>query len=119
MRRWAWGVENIPYFLFGFWKNKKISFSQKLHYGFTLIEGFHSLATNALIIFLFGWLPLAFGGEAFNASLFAYNLPRITRFIMMLAMFGLVTSAVMAINLLPIRPVKYGRCNGRYYRLQL
>lgn len=117
MRRWAWGVENLPYFLFGFWKNKKIDKIKKWSYGFSLIEGFHSLATNALIIFLFGWLPLAFGGEVFNSSLFAYNLPRITRFIMIMAMFGLVTSAIMAINLLPIRPIKYGRF--KYVRMIL
>lgn len=109
IRRWTWGVENIPYFLFGFWKNDKIDKTKKAQYSIHLIEGFHSLATNALIIFLFGWLPLAFGGEAFNASLLAYNLPRVTKIIMILAMFGLVTSAVMAINLLPIRPVRYGR----------
>lgn len=109
VRRWGWGAENIPYFLFGFWKNKKVPKIDKWHYGFFVVEGFHSWATNALAMFVFGWLPLALGGEVFNTSLIAYNLPRITRWIMTLAMFGLVTSAVMAINLLPVRPVKYGR----------
>lgn len=109
IRRWGWGAENIPYFLFGFWKNKNISKSVKWHYGFFVIEGFHSWATNALLVFVFGWLPLTLGGEEFNASLIAYNLPRFTRIVMTLAMFGLITSAVLAINLLPVRPVKYGK----------
>lgn len=109
IRRWGWGAENIPYFLYAFWKNKKISNQIKRHYSFTILEGFHSWATNALIMFIFGWFPLYLGGEIFNSSLIAYNLPRITRLIMILAMFGLVTSAILTINLLPLRPVKYGR----------
>lgn len=118
IRRWGWGAENIPYFLFGFWKNKKISSSKKWHYGFVILEGFHSWATNALIMFLFGWLPLYLGGEAFNSSMMAYNLPRITRLIMILAMVGLITSAILAINILPPRPIKYGRHNYIWMALQ-
>ena len=118
VRRWGWGAENIPYFLFGFWKNKRIPMVDKWHYSFFIIEGFHSWATNALAMFVFGWLPLVLGGEVFNSSLIAYNLPRITRIIMILAMFGLVTSAVMAINLLPVRPVKYGRSKYVWIVLQ-
>jgi len=112
IRRWGFGAENIPYFLFGFLKNKIMPAIKKWRYGFFVIEGFHSWSTNALIMFVFGWLPLFLGGEEFNSSLIAYNLPRISRFIMILAMFGLITSAVLAINLLPPRPVKYGR--GKY-----
>lgn len=108
-RRWGWGVENIPYFLFGFLKNKKIPRSKKLFYAFYITEGFHSWATNALIIFLFGWLPNVLGGEKFNTTVISYNLPLITRTIMTLAMVGLVTSAVLSINLLPPKPPYYGR----------
>lgn len=58
-RRWTWGVENIPYLLFGLLKNKTISFKKKLHFTFVQIEGFWSLATNPLIIF-FSWLASSF-----------------------------------------------------------
>lgn len=109
IRRWGWGAENLPYFLFGFLKNKKVPRALKWHHSFFVLEGFHSWSTNALLMFVFGWLPLALGGEVFNASLIAYNLPRFTRIIMTLAMFGLVTSAMLAISLLPVRPVRYGR----------
>lgn len=118
IRRWGWGAENIPYFLFGFFKNKAIPKIKKWHYGFFVIEGFHSWSTNALIMFVFGWLPLYLGGEKFNSSLIAYNLPRISRFIMIIAMFGLITSAVLAINLLSPRPVKYGRAKYVWMILQ-
>jgi len=73
-RRWAWGVENVPYIMKGFFRNKKIKFTKKLHWVFTKIEGFHSWATNALIIFALGWLPLVLGGENFNDTLLSFNL---------------------------------------------
>ena len=103
-RRWTWGVENLPYILFGFLKNKKIPFKKKLRYGFIQIEGFWSLATNPLMIFLLGWLPLLLGGQEFNATLLSYNLPRMTRDLMNIALLGLVGSAIISTSLLPKIP---------------
>ena len=108
-RRWGYGVENVPYFLFGFLRNKKISLYKKLKFSFIITEGFHSWATNAPIIFLFGWLPLYLGGEAFNTTQLAYNLPQITKYIMTLSMLGIVTSALLTMIILPPRPPEYGR----------
>ena len=103
-RRWGWGVENVPYLLFGFLQNKKIPLRRKLYFSFNQLEGFWSWATNAFIIFLLGWLPILIGSNEFNATLVAYNLPRLTRGIMTLAMIGLVTSAYISVRLLPPRP---------------
>jgi anaerobic ribonucleoside-triphosphate reductase activating protein len=38
-RRWAYGVENIPYFIFGFIKNKNIPMSKKVPMFIEMIEG--------------------------------------------------------------------------------
>lgn len=103
-RRWGWGVENVPYMLSGFVKNRRLRFSTKLYWSFITIEGFHSWATNALIIFALGWLPLLLGGANFNYSLLSYSLPEVTRFIMTLAMVGIASSAVLSVVLLPPRP---------------
>ncbi len=103
-RRWGWGIENVPYLLFGFLRNKKIPLRRKLYFAFNQLEGFWSWATNALIIFLLGWLPILIGSNEFNTTLIAYNLPRLTRWIMTLAMIGLVTSAYISTRLLPPRP---------------
>lgn len=109
-RRWGWGAaENSAYILFGFLKNKKINWRKKLRLSFVYIEGAWSWATNALLIFLLGWLPLFLGGEEFNTSLLSYNLPRITRDIMTLAMMGLIISAIISTSLLPARPVGKGK----------
>jgi hypothetical protein len=105
-RRWSWGVENVPYILFGFLKNKKISLSKKLRFAFVQIEGFWSLATNPLIIFFLGWLPLFLGGQNFNKTLLSYNLPRVTRNLMILAMLGLIMSAIISMSLLPPMPAR-------------
>lgn len=109
IKRWAYGVENNAYFLFGFLKNKEISKSKKWYFSFHMIEGAHSLATNALIIFLLGWLPTIVGRGHFSETILSYNLPNITRWIMTLAMVGLVFTAVIATSLLPPRPPRYGR----------
>lgn len=116
-RRWCWGVENVPYILFGFLKNKKISWKKKLRYSFMQLEGFWSLATNPLIIFLLGWLPLFLGGHAFNETLLSYNLPRVTRNLMEIAMLGLIMSAIISTSLLPPRPA--GKRKHKYLAMVL
>jgi len=103
-RRWMWGVENIPYILFGFIKNKKISLVKKIRYSLVQIEGFWSLATNPIVILLLGWLPLVLGGSAFRETVLSYNLPLITRNLMTLAMAGLILSAIIAASLVPPMP---------------
>lgn len=108
-RRWGYGVENVPYFLFGFYKNKLIPLRKKIYYTFNVLEGFHSWATNALIIFLLGWLPVLVGGPEFNQTVLSLNLPQLTRTIMSLAMIGLISAAVLSIVLLPPRPPHYRR----------
>jgi hypothetical protein len=109
-RRWAWGSENVPYLLDGFAKDaaikdaapgEKISRRKRWYWTFNAIEGYHSWATNSLMIFALGWLPLLLGGRHFGASLLAYSLPKITRLIISLSMVGVASSAVMALFFLP------------------
>jgi len=102
--RWMWGVENIPYMLFGFIKNKSIPLRHKIRHSIIQIEGFWSLSTNPLVILLLGWLPLILGGSAFRDTVLSYNLPLITRNLMTIAMMGLILSAVIAFSLVPPMP---------------
>lgn len=105
-RRWGWGSENIPYMLQGFRCDPTIPRAKKRYWTFTVLEGFHSWATNSLMIFALGWLPLFLGGRTFNYSLLSYSLPHITRFIIELSMIGIVSSAILSILLLPPRKEK-------------
>jgi hypothetical protein len=117
-RRWGWGSENIPYMLEGFRKDKQIPKTKKWYWTFNVLEGFHSWATNSLMIFALGWLPIFLGGKEFNDTLLSYNLPNITRFIVTLSMLGVATSAIMAILLLPPRPKWFKPWHNLLYLVQ-
>ncbi|MBI4034187.1 MAG: glycosyltransferase family 2 protein [Candidatus Brennerbacteria bacterium] len=100
-RRWAWGVENIPYMLSGFAKNKKIPFRKKAFWTFVFMEGFYSWATSAFILFILGWLPLFVGSYEFGTTLLSYNVRRVVGLILNFSNLALVASAVLSIILLP------------------
>jgi len=108
-RRWAYGVGDIAYFLFGFLKNKKIPLRKKIFLSIESIEGHISWATASIMIFLLGWLPLILGGPEFSHTMISYNLPKIISQVMTLTMIGLVSSIYLSFLLLPPRPPKYGR----------
>jgi hypothetical protein len=109
-RRWAYGVADVPYAIFGWWKKRKeISFGAFWQYIFPVTEGFYSWATHAVLLFALGWMPLILGGEEFRQTLFSYNLPRVTRTLLTIAMVGLVSSAYLSIRILPPRPPSYGK----------
>ena len=108
-RRWAYGVAEIPYFLFGFFKNKKIPISRKLSLAVECIEGHWSWATAPILIFFAGWLPLMLGGREFAATLLSYNLPVFTSRLLTLSMLGLVLSAFISIQMISLRKPDYGK----------
>lgn len=109
-KRWAYGVDEIPYFLFGFLKNKKIPFRKKFSLGFEIIEGHWSWATASILIFLLGWLPLILGGSEFSQTLISYNLPKTISAILTISMLGLVFSAYLSFFLLlPFKPFKHSK----------
>ena len=100
-RRWAWGAENVSYLVIGLLKDKTISVYKKCYWIFNTIEGYYSWATNAIMIFALGWLPLILGGKHFNTMLLSYNLPHLTQFILSLSTVGIATSAILGVSLLP------------------
>lgn len=100
-KRWAYGVGEIPFFLFASIKSKTMPLKKKLSMGFDLIEGHVTWATSSILIFLLGWLPLFLGGKAFTTTLMAYNLPRITSMIMTIAMLGIIGSIYLSMLLIP------------------
>ncbi|MCR4328712.1 MAG: glycosyltransferase family 2 protein [Patescibacteria group bacterium] len=112
-RRWGWGVENVPYILNGFFRphNESIPVprAKRRYWTFHVVEGFHSWATNILIIFFLGWLPTLIGGNQFRTTLLSYSIPEVTRILMFLAMIGIVTAVVLSISLLPPRPAWFRR----------
>lgn len=103
-KRWAWGCSEIPYIIFGFLNNKEISLRNKIAHLYTVIDGFWSWATAALLLFLLGWLPILLGGHEFNFSVLSFNLPILTSQIMTVSMLGMFVSAILSTMLLPPVP---------------
>jgi hypothetical protein len=108
-RRWGWGVENVPYLSFNFFKKwKQMPKGKTFSRIFVQVYGFHSWATNALIIGVISWMPMILGGDRFNSMVLSTNLPAVTRSLMTFAMAGLVLSAIISTLMLPKRPAGYG-----------
>lgn len=108
-KRWAYGMGEVPFYIFASIKNKKISLRRKLSMGFDLIEGHISWAVSAILIFALGWLPLIIGGPEFSGTLLSYNLPKVTGMILTITMSSLIISIWLSALLLPSKPVQYGK----------
>ena len=108
-RRWTWGVENVPYIIYQSIQHKGIPLMKRLQAVFVQLDGFWSLATHPLILFLLGWLPIVLGSPAFHVTVLSYNLSSVARTVLTLAMFGLVISSIISLSLLPPRPNHHRR----------
>lgn len=103
-RRWAWGVENIPFMIREFLRDPLIPAAKRLKYLWNQGEGMFSWAIAPLLIFLLGRLPfLATQGEL-HPSLLYYQTPGILQWLMRLAMAGLLVSVILTVFLLPPKP---------------
>lgn len=107
MRRWAWGVEHLPYLIDGFRKDRLIPFWKKAMYLFNHVEGMYTWATAPLLMFVLGWLPLWLAKGQSNAIVQAA--PFTLEQVMQYAMIGVLVSAVVALSLLPQRPDRVGK----------
>jgi len=117
-RRWAYGIENFPVTMRAIWPDKKMPLLDKLRITFEMLEGHHSWATTPLMLALLGWLPLWFGGEAFNQSVIAHNLPFVTSVLMNIALVGLIMSMFLSFATLPPRPARHSKKRYIYMFLQ-
>lgn len=103
-RRWTYGVENFAYIVYHFTKNKKITLGKRIRVTLQQAEGYWSLVTNPIMLFILGWAPIFLGGRVFHETVLSYNLPIVVRNLLILAMFGLVISSIISLSLVPKRP---------------
>jgi hypothetical protein len=108
-RRWTYGVENFCYILYHFTKNKNISRKRRIMIAFQQAEGYWSLVTNPIMLFILGWAPIFLGTQEFHQTVLSYNLPILVRDLLIVAMFGLVISSVISLTMLPPRPKEKSR----------
>ncbi|OGM00632.1 hypothetical protein A2480_00610 [Candidatus Uhrbacteria bacterium RIFOXYC2_FULL_47_19] len=107
-RRWAWGVEHLPYMIQRFAEKPLISWRKKAFRLFNQIEGMYSWATAPLLIFLLGYLPLWLAPESARVEVFYQNTPHILEALMRIAMVGVFVSTIVGFALLPRRPAHRG-----------
>ncbi len=104
-RRWAWGVEHIPYLLNEFRKEENnLPLWQKIKWVFIEWEGKWSWALVALLITILGRLPMWTASESLRQTALFFNAPHILQILMGIAMLGMLVSAILSLPLLPKRP---------------
>ena len=109
-RRWAWGMEQIPYLLWEFRKKgKTIPLWKKVKWLFVEWEGKWTWCVAAIIITVLGQLPFWVAGDAVRQSALFFNTPQLLQRLMGLAMLALLLSAALSFPLLPKRPESHPR----------
>ena len=104
-RRWAWGVENVPYLLWEFRRRGQlIPFGKKFKWVFVEWEGKWSWSLVAIIITLFPRFPLWLAADSLSQSALFFNAPHLVDRIITGTMIGMLLSALLSFPLLPPRP---------------
>src|SRR3989344_4560434 len=104
-RRWAWGVEHVPYLLWEFRKKGRlIPWWKKVKWVWNEWEGKWSWSLVAIIITLFPRLPLFIAPESIKQSALYFNAPHLLQYLVTGAMAGLLLSALLSFPLLPKAP---------------
>lgn len=117
-RRWGWGAENISRLMRDAFQNKALPRAKRNFWLWYLFSGLYSWASSSFIIFIFGWAPIFLGGQDFQESVVAHNLPKITSGILNLSMLGFVGLATIGFLLIQPRLRDFGIRHYLLYVLQ-
>lgn len=101
-RRWAWGVEHLPYMVPRMLADKQMPMRIKMKYIFNHIEGMYTWATAPILIFILGYLPLYVVGQ--HPTVLIAATPYTLQWIMRFAMIGVFASGLLSMTMLPDRP---------------
>jgi hypothetical protein len=109
VRRWAWGVSDIAYFVNqAFFKINKIPMHKKIAKGWRLLEGHLSWATAPLLLLLAAYPTLIFHDSSPPPfGLLANELPQYASGLQRIAMVGIIISLFLSMRSLPPKPERY------------
>lgn len=109
LRRWGYGVSDIPYVATRLFTRKRtVPFFAGFARFVRLIDSHVTLATIAILVAVGGWVPLLINPEAAR-DIAAHNLPEVLSYLQRTAMFGIFITVVLSLRLLPPRPARYRR----------
>lgn len=104
LRRWAWGVTDVPFVIEKTWKmRKEIPIPKTLRRLYLLAEGHFMWATAPLIISMAHYVPSVVN-STFSQSVAAYNLGMLFGIFFKLAYLGILVSMLVSMIMLPKHP---------------
>jgi cellulose synthase/poly-beta-1,6-N-acetylglucosamine synthase-like glycosyltransferase len=109
-RRWAYGVEHIPFIIKSYFRSPLTPFMDKTGKLFFVLWSYGSWATLALIV-TFGGMIIPIFNPEFDKTTAAQNLPKISSYILTLAFLSLFLTVYMHEKIVPPRPK-----NWKWYR---
>lgn len=107
MRRWAYGIEDLALVMRSYARNPRAALGPKIRRISNMIIGHYTWATSAIILAIYLWFPIWFGGPEFRDSVISNNLPNYASNLMTITLTGLLVTAYINRVLLPPRPKKY------------
>lgn len=109
LRRWGYGVSDIPYVATRiFTKQRNVPFFEGFARFARLVDSHITLATMAILITFGGWVPLIINPSA-SRDIAAHTLPTVISYIQQVAMIGLFITILLMLKMLPPRPARYKR----------
>lgn len=105
--RWGYGVENVPWMIHYFSKNKKMPWWKGIRPLWAQFEGSCTWATVPILIFVLGNLPIQMANFLSQPEAIVQNAPFALERLMSVAMIGMVLSAILSTILLPVKPKEH------------
>ena len=102
-RRWAYGVEHIPFIVRSYFNSPKVPFLDKTDKLFFVLWGYGSWATLALIV-SFGGMIIPLVNPEFDKTVQAQNLPVVSSYILTVAFLSLFLTVYSHEKIVPPRP---------------
>jgi len=106
LRRWSWGVVDVPYVIKNNLLDNKIPLWKKTLQTYRIFESFLTWATMPLFLAIVSWVPLIINRD-FTETIMGYNYPFIAGIVLTYAMIGLVVTVIISLLLLPPQPKNY------------
>ncbi len=102
-RRWAYGVEHIPYIITSYFNNKRVPFIDKTGKLLFVLWSYGSWATLALLV-SFGGMVIPVFNPTFDKTTASQNLPIFSSYILTFTFISLFLTIYMHEKIVPPRP---------------
>lgn len=117
LKRWAYGVEHIPYIIKEYFRRSDIDFWDKTDKLFFVIWANLKWGTLALFI-TFGGILIPFINPNYKQSVLSVNLPLISSWILTAAFLGLFATIFVHEKIVPKRPKEWNLLNRLWSYIQ-